>query len=198
VRPQQIVTLRFDTDLAVADIQPLTKWDSLVPHTKLAALNTKLDEKGHPPAGDQEDGTPRVPADAAKSVARGKQAIASNVYRNQDDCRAELAFDGDRQTRWASDAGLQQAWLEVDLGRTCTIDRAWLSEAYDRVEEFELQADRDGRWETFTRGGKIGPGLELKFAPVQVRRVRLNVLKATDGPTVWEFLLFEPITAGPL
>lgn len=198
VRPQQIVTLRFDTDLAVADIQPLTKWDSLVPRAKLVTLNTKLDEKGHPPAGDQEDGTPRLPADAAKSVARGKQAIASNVYRNQDDCRAELAFDGDPQTRWASDAGLQQAWLEVDLGRTCTIDRAWLSEAYDRVEEFELQADRDGRWETFARGGKIGPGLELKFAPVQVRKVRLNVLKASDGPTIWEFLLFEPITAGPL
>ena len=169
-----------------------------MPRAKLVTLNTKLDEKGHPPAGDQEDGTPRLPADAAKSVARGKQAIASNVYRNQDDCRAELAFDGDPQTRWASDAGLQQAWLEVDLGRTCTIDRAWLSEAYDRVEEFELQADRDGRWETFARGGKIGSGLELKFAPVQVRKVRLNVLKASDGPTIWEFLLFEPITAGPL
>ncbi len=195
VRPQQIVTLRFGTDSTVADIQPLTKWDSLVPHAKLAALNTKLGKKGHPPAGGQEDETSRLPADAAKSVARGKQTTASNVYQDQDRCRAELAFDGDPQTRWASDAGLQQAWLEVDLGRVCIIDRAWLSEAYDRVEEFELQADRDGRWETCARGGRIGLGLELKFAPVQAQRIRLNVLKATDGPTIWEFLLFEAASA---
>ncbi|MGE5293779.1 MAG: DUF5703 domain-containing protein, partial [Solirubrobacterales bacterium] len=188
VRPQQIVTLRFDTDQMAPAIQPLTKWDPLVPQAKLAALNTKLDKKGHPPAGDQQD---TLPADAAKSMAKGKPATASNVYQNQDGCRAELAFDGDPQTRWASDAGVQQAWLEVDLGRACTIDRAWLSEAYDRIEEFELQADRNGRWETFARGGKIGAALELKFAPVQAQRVRLNVLKATDGPTIWEFLLFE-------
>ncbi len=185
------MTLRFDTDLTVADIQPLTKWDPLVPQAKLAALNTKLDKKGHPPAGGQEDGASQLPADASQSAARGKPATASNVYQNQDHCRAELAFDGDERTRWASDAGLQQAWLQVDFERACMIDRAWLSEAYDRIEEFELQADHDGRWETFARGGKIGSGLELKFAPVQAQKVRLNVLKAIDGPTVWEFLLFE-------
>ncbi|MEN6336656.1 MAG: DUF5703 domain-containing protein [Phycisphaerales bacterium] len=188
VRPQQIVTLRFETNVAVADIQPLTKWDQLVPQAKLAALHTKLDKKGHPPEGDQQD---KLPADAAKSVAKGTPATASNVYQNQDGCRAGLAFDGDPQTRWASDAGVRQAWLEVDLGQPRVIDRAWLSEAYDRIEEFELQADRDGRWENFARGGRIGEGLELKFPPVRAKKVRLNVLKATDGPTIWEFLLFD-------
>lgn len=192
VRPQQIVTMRFRTDSAAPDVQPLTDWAPLVPQAKLAALRTKLDKKGHPPAGDQDEGTaPGLPSDAAQSVAKGKPATASNIYLNRNDCRPELAFDGDPQTRWASDVGIKQAWLAVDLGRPCTIDRAWLSEAYDRIEEFELQADRGGRWETFARGGKIGAGLELKFAPVQVQRVRLNVLKAADGPTIWEFLLFE-------
>ena len=60
-----------------------------------------------------------------------------------------------------------------------------------RPEEFELQADRDGRWETFARGGKFGSGLELRFQPVTAQKVRLNILKATDGPTIWEFQLFE-------
>jgi alpha-mannosidase len=192
VRAQQIVTLRFRTDLVVPDIQPLTNWEPLVPQAKRAALNTQLDKKGHPPAGGQGGGMPvLLPADAARSVAKSKPAVASNTYRNQANCRPELAFDGDPRTRWASDAGLRQAWLAVDLARVCTIDRVFLCEAYDRIEQFELQADRDGRWETFARGGKIGAGLELKFAPVQVRRVRLNILKAADGPTIWEFLLFE-------
>ncbi len=197
VRPQQIVTLRCRTDSAAPEIEPLTSWESLVPPAKRAALNTKLDRKGHPPAGGQEDGAPpELPRDAAKSVAKGKPATASNIYQNRADCRPELAFDGDPGTRWASDAGLKQVWLTVDLGRPCTIDRAFLSEAYNRIQQFELQAERDGRWETFARGGKIGSGLELKFASVTVQKVRLNVLQATDGPTIWEFLLFEPKEAG--
>jgi len=52
VRPQQIVTMRFRTRNAVADIQPLTNWSPLVPEAKRAALNTRIDKKGHPPRGD--------------------------------------------------------------------------------------------------------------------------------------------------
>jgi hypothetical protein len=193
VRPQQIVTLRAGTDSGVADIQPLVNWEPLVPPAKRAALNTKLNKKGHPPAGGQASGMPpELPANAAQSVARGKPASASNIYQGRADCAAALAFDGDPRTRWACDAGLQQAWLAVDLGRPHTIDRAFLSEAYDRIEDFELQVDRDGRWDTFVRGRKVGSGLELKFAPVTAQKVRLNVLQAADGPTIWEFLLFEP------
>ncbi|GEM_PF-228377 len=193
VRPQQIVTLRCRTDSAVADIEPLTNWESLVPQAKRAALNTKLTKKGHPPAGGQESGTPpELPPDAGKSLARGRPAAASNVYQNNRQYGPEMAFDGDAQTRWACDGGVRQAWLVVDLGEPQTISRALLSEAYDRVEQFELQVDRDGRWETFARGGKIGKDLELKFEPIRAQKVRLNVLKAADGPTIWEFLLFAP------
>jgi alpha-mannosidase len=52
VRPQQIVTMRFRTRNAVAGIQPLTDWTPLVPEAKRAALNTRIDKKGHPPRGD--------------------------------------------------------------------------------------------------------------------------------------------------
>jgi hypothetical protein len=52
VRPQQIVTLRFRTAAAVADIKVLTEWDELVPAHKRDALRRYLpDVKGHPPAG---------------------------------------------------------------------------------------------------------------------------------------------------
>jgi alpha-mannosidase len=54
VRPQQIITLRFRTEGAVADIVPLTDWNPLVPEPKRAALNTRINKKGHPPRGDQE------------------------------------------------------------------------------------------------------------------------------------------------
>jgi hypothetical protein len=50
VRPQQIVTMRFRTRNAAAGIPPLTDWNLLVPEVKRAALNTRIDKKGHPPA----------------------------------------------------------------------------------------------------------------------------------------------------
>ena len=52
VRPQQIVTLRFKTAEPVEEIQPLLKWDELVPPAKLPQLLKKLPNAvGHPPLG---------------------------------------------------------------------------------------------------------------------------------------------------
>ena len=54
VRPQQIVTLRFKTKSATAEVKALTDWDELVPVSKREALRRYLPEvKGHPPAGGQ-------------------------------------------------------------------------------------------------------------------------------------------------
>lgn len=52
VRPQQIVTMRFRTNRPVPEIEPLVDWNPLVPEAKRAALNTRIDKKGHPPRGD--------------------------------------------------------------------------------------------------------------------------------------------------
>ncbi len=52
LKPQQIVTLRFRTAEAVAQVQPLLEWDELVPAAKRGALHEYLaDKKGHPPMG---------------------------------------------------------------------------------------------------------------------------------------------------
>ncbi|MDE3179896.1 MAG: hypothetical protein KGM47_09580 [Acidobacteriota bacterium] len=53
VRPQQIITMRFKTNSTVEGIRPILKWDSLVPKSKLAALHTYGNEKGHPPRGNE-------------------------------------------------------------------------------------------------------------------------------------------------
>ncbi|MDP1689733.1 MAG: glycoside hydrolase family 38 C-terminal domain-containing protein [bacterium] len=54
VRPQQIVTMRFKTKSAAAEVKALTEWDELVPASKREALRRYLpDKKGHPPTGGQ-------------------------------------------------------------------------------------------------------------------------------------------------
>ncbi|MBW8042283.1 MAG: hypothetical protein FVQ85_20105 [Planctomycetes bacterium] len=134
--------------------------------------------------------TPR--ALSSGSLATAKKARASNVYQNMRQYSADKAVDDDPATRWATDTGTGQAWLEVDLGKSMTFDRAVISEEFDRVKQFELQYKEGGQWRTFNEGTKIGRKLNLKFSPVTARHVRLNILKASDGPTIREFQLFAP------
>ena len=80
----------------------------------------------------------------------------------------------------------------MDPGEPTTFNRARVSEEFDRVQEFELQYKEDDEWRTFARGSKIGPDYLSQFESVTARYVRLNILTATDGPTIWEFQLFAP------
>jgi len=129
---------------------------------------------------------------ASGAVSTGKPATASNVYGNMADRYGPAgALDDDPDTRWATDAGTHQAWLEVDLGDPQTIDRAMISEAYaPRVQKFELQAKEGDGWKTFAQGNRIGDEGLLRFDPVTAQVVRLNILEASEGPTIWEFQLF--------
>ena len=126
------------------------------------------------------------------SLACGKKTTASNVYQNSPSHGPDKAVDDDPATRWATDSGTRQAWLEVDLGKPMTFNRVKISEAYDRVRDFELEAKDGDRWQTFARGTRIGDDYSRQFDPVTARLVRLHILKATDGPTIWEFQLLAP------
>jgi alpha-L-fucosidase len=124
------------------------------------------------------------------SLTSGKKARASNVFQNNPSYGADKAVDDDPSTRWATDSGTKQAWLEVDLGRPMTLDRVQISEAYDRVSRFELQRKDGDRWQTFARGSRIGDEYVQRFSPITAQIVRLNIIEATEGPTIWEFQLF--------
>ena len=128
----------------------------------------------------------------SSSLAYGKKAKASNIYQNSSGYSPAKAVDDDPATRWATDAGTKQAWLEVDLGKLTKLNRTLISEEFDRVKQFELQYKEGGQWRTITDGTKIGRKLQLMFSPVTARYVRLNILNATNGPTICEFQLFAP------
>jgi len=134
-----------------------------------------------------------------QSLAEGKKASASNVYQNNASYGADRAVDGDEMTRWATDAGTKQCWLEVDLGKPETFDRAMLDECVDfgvRVSGFELQYREGDEWKTFFEGTTMGPQLGVKFDPVTAQHVRLNIT-GDHGPTINEFQLFAPAPAKP-
>ncbi len=126
------------------------------------------------------------------SIAGGKTATASNVYRNDPSYAAGKAFDNDPNTRWATDEGTSQAWLEVDLGRPMSISRIAIDEAFPgRVQSFELQYKDGDQYQTFYSGTGLGSNFETSdFKPITAQIIRLNILKAPGGPTISEFQLF--------
>jgi alpha-L-fucosidase len=125
------------------------------------------------------------------SVALDKKASASNVFRKMQVHGPDKAFDDDPDTRWATDAGTKQAWIEVDLAEPATVSSAMIDErTWDRVKKFQLQYKERNEWKTIVEGTTIGEKKHLKFNPVTARIFRLNILDATEGPTIWEIQLY--------
>ncbi len=119
-------------------------------------------------------------------------AAASNVYKKDNsDCGPQNAFDKDDQTRWATDVGTKQAWISASFDTEQTIRGVRVNEAHaGRVQKFEFQFREGSGWKTIFIGATLGEEFEKRFEPVTAREFRLNILDATEGPTINE-IVFE-------
>jgi alpha-L-fucosidase len=107
-----------------------------------------------------------------------------------DDYAADSAFDGDPETRWATDGGTKQAWVALDLGKPTRIESVSINEAIaPRVLKFEFQYRDGGEWKTIFAGTEIGANFSRTFDPLTAREIRLNILDASEGPTIYEIKL---------
>jgi alpha-L-fucosidase len=132
-----------------------------------------------------------VPVQPSGSLAVGGDADASNVFRGMAEYGPDKAFDDDPETRWATDAGTHTAWLAVDLGAPRTIGRVVIIEGeWNRVRRYQVQVSADEGWRTVAEGEQLGQRLDVSFDAVMCRHVRLNILEATEGPTIHEFRIF--------
>lgn len=130
----------------------------------------------------------------SSSLAVGAKTTASNVFRKRPEHGPEKALDGDMETRWATDGGTRQAWLEIDLGKAQQFSkvaiREWEGDG-KRVQKFEVQFKDGTEWKTIFAGTTIGTDFKKSFPPVTARVVRLNILDAREGPTINEFEILK-------
>lgn len=128
------------------------------------------------------------------ALAPSVKATASNVFQKMvHEYGPEMAFDNDNDTRWATDAGTRQAWIAVDLGKPLTVQRVRIEEAIaERIQKFEFQFRDGNEWKTIFNGQKVGYWFQKKLdQPVTAREFRLNILDATEGPTISEIEFTE-------
>jgi alpha-L-fucosidase len=124
------------------------------------------------------------------SLASPIKATASNVFQKQEDYAANRAFDGDPETRWATDAGTRQAWIATEFDKPRTLAGVRIREAYaGRVQKFDFQLKSGADWQVIFSGTTIGGNFTREFPAVTAREVRLNILEATEGPTIFEIEL---------
>jgi alpha-L-fucosidase len=126
----------------------------------------------------------------------GAKASASVVYANDPEYAADMAIDGDVESRWATPEGTKQSWLQIDFAKETTFSGIGIEEACcghtSRVKKFELQQKSGDTWTTFHSGKELGAHFKTTFKPVTTGAIRLNILDATDGPTISEIILQQP------
>ena len=104
---------------------------------------------------------------------------------------ADKAFDGDTRTRWGGVSSARSGWLEVDLGRERKVRKVVLAEiSYPRTQEFAVEYKEGEAWKPLVTGSTIAGTKSFEFKPVTAQCFRLNILRASDVPTIDEFQLF--------
>ncbi len=184
----------------VTGFKALSGGDTKVTQNDKGDVHVALDKNGRDPVDtivaiefDKPVTDNEIADQASNAVTHGKPVTASNVFAKMNDQYGpEKALDDNAETRWATDAGVSEATLEVDLGAPTRIGQVAMVEAIRRVEEFTLDAFVDGAWKTVLKGKHIGDAYEKSFDPVTASKVRLHILRATDGPTFYEFQVFPP------
>ncbi|NLX13969.1 MAG: hypothetical protein GXY44_10005 [Phycisphaerales bacterium] len=111
---------------------------------------------------------------------------------------ADKAFDGDETTRWGAARDARSGWIELDLGNDTEIDRAVVMEiGYPRTKEFAIEYRAGDTWVPLVTGMTISGRRMYEFSPIKARAFRLNILSATDVPTIEEFLVLSPGASPP-
>lgn len=137
---------------------------------------------------------PVLPPPVALALSANKPATASDTHGNNTNFGADKAVDGDENTRWATNDPTRECWLQVDLEKPQTFNRATIKEFEPRITRFTIEyKNAEGEdWKIAHTGEKAGKNFTATFAPVTARFVRLHIQEAAFAPTIWEFGIWAP------
>jgi len=179
--PDDVTSLKSVDDL-------LNLYDNAVGHGGQWMLGVAPDDRGLLPE-----------ADAARLRELGdaiRARYAHNLAKDHlpTDSNSALALDGDRDTFWSAPEGSRAATLELRLPRPVsfnhTLTMEWLVDG-QLVEKYNIQAWRNGAWQTLVTDEAIGHKKIDSFPAVTADRVRLNILSSAGTARIREFQLYS-------
>jgi alpha-L-fucosidase len=152
---------------------PDPAWDDIDTIVELILAGSAMDIAPLSPLAD-----PTIPV---------SKASASTTFGNEPKYQASRAIDDNPGTRWATPAGTRACWIQLDFAKEATFSSIEIDEDYSpRVLKFELQKMDGDAWTTFHQGTRLDGHFQTGFAPVTTKAIRLNILDASEGPTISE------------
>jgi len=136
-------------------------------------------------------------------LARNRTATSPDVRGKDARFAASRVTDGNRDTYWATDDGVLQGQIEIDLGPTpATFDVVQLQEYIrlgQRVRAFRIEAlTASGDWVAVAKGTTIGYKRLLRTPLTTTNRIRLRILDCRACPTINCVALFRsPVILRP-
>jgi alpha-L-fucosidase len=124
--------------------------------------------------------------------SRGAKVTTSSTTEN-----GQVSFinDGDPKNKWQAAKGENSATLEIDLGKTSTIQCLSVVEPWHPWsgirQKHELQYQEGANWKTIIKEETDGTGLTKIFDPVKAQKFRLIIQNEKEAPALNELLLFR-------
>uniref|UniRef100_UPI003216E499 alpha-L-fucosidase n=1 Tax=uncultured Draconibacterium sp. TaxID=1573823 RepID=UPI003216E499 len=135
-----------------------------------------------------------IKADFANNLAAGKKVEASNVRGKSKKYKAGNVTDGDSETYWATDDGVVEASLTIDLVAETEINRLLVQEDIrlgQRVKKFTVDAYINNEWKEIASETTIGSKRILRLPEFKATKVRLNILDAKACPVISNVELYK-------
>lgn len=160
-------------------------------------LNFPIDKRGRIHENDA-----KAAADLAKAVKEAfavnlilnKKATASNVRGKANQFGADKALDGNKETYWATDDGVNTASLTIDLGKPTSFNN-FLAQEYiplgQRVKAFTVEALIDGKWKELVKQTTIGYKRILRFPTVTATQVRFTITDSKANPLISNLAIYN-------
>ncbi|WP_165734260.1 alpha-L-fucosidase [Polaribacter sp. 20A6] len=153
-------------------------------------LNLPVDRRGIVNENDERQLkklTAQLKVDFANNLALNVKTTASNVRGNSSTYNADNAVDNDKNTYWATDDNIIKSSITIDFEKPTLFNRFLIQEYIQlgqRVKQFSLEAEINGKWKTIDNQSTIGYKRILRLADVKATKIRINIEDARGCPLI--------------
>lgn len=123
----------------------------------------------------------------AVNLVKKARVEASNVRGKRSTYQASKAIDGNQESYWATDDGVQKGSLTIHFAQPTAFNRFLVQEYIrlgQRVKAFTLEAWVNGAWKEIAKETTIGYKRILRFPTVEATKLRFSITDAKSCPLI--------------
>jgi alpha-L-fucosidase len=112
---------------------------------------------------------------------------ASNIRGKRSKYNAKKAIDGDKESYWATDDGVNKAALTINFAKPTAFNRFLVQEYIrlgQRVKTFTVEALVNGVWKELAKETTIGYKRILRFPTVEATKLRFTITDSKSCPLI--------------